>query len=98
MELESYKAKIAEITKEFEEKKLAIATAYAISNSPYTTGDIFTDHIGSIRIERSKVDLYAGPPCLVFYGLELKKDGTPTKKESKRWAYQTNDIKAPTQP
>ena len=29
-------------------------------------------------------------PCATYTGLELKKDGTPTKKESRRQVWQSN--------
>ena len=69
---------------------------FADNNNPYSIGDVFTDHIGSIVIEKISYNLNpynGGLPCCAFFGKELKKDGTPKKNGSARLAYQANDIK-----
>lgn len=72
------------------EKKKAI-NKYCDANNPYKVGDIFTDHIGSIKIEKIMYD-YSLSLCCVYFGSELKKDGTPRKDGNKRNAWQTNSI------
>ena len=93
MELAEYRLKLRAIEDAHEIKKRKLAREYALSNARYKIGDIFTDHIGSIRIELIKAYIFFKNPECVYYGLELKKDGTtPTKKMQKRDAYQNNDI------
>ncbi len=79
---------------EYEKNKKRIVERYCLENSPYKIGDVFTDHIGSIRIE--KIDFgtpsFSPYPCCLYYGVELKKDRTPKKSGSKRHAWQSNDI------
>jgi hypothetical protein len=72
------------------EKKKAIIK-YCDANNPYKVGDTFTDHIGSIKIEKIMYD-YSMRLCCVYNGSELKKDGTPRKDGAKRNAWQSNSI------
>ena len=93
MKKEQYEKKLKELENKFKEDKKLIQTEYALSNNTYTKGDIFTDHIGKIMVERIDVTVnFMGIPQCVYFGLELKKDGTPKKSNDKRWAYQCNDI------
>jgi len=41
----------SKLIKEYEENKTALNIEYANANNPYAIGDVFTDHMGSIRIE-----------------------------------------------
>jgi hypothetical protein len=68
---------------------------YAFANNPVKEGEKFTDHIGTIVVEKIEVttSLFGLPSCM-YFGTVLRKDGTPTKKNEKRWAYQTNKLKA----
>lgn len=66
-------------------------TEYARSNNPIKMGDIITDHVGSIKVEgiKNTVPSSEKPQC-IYYGIELKKDLTPMKKQSNRHVYQQN--------
>ncbi len=92
---DEYKKELESLEFEFTRKKKMLAKVYALANNQYKVGDIFTDHLGSIKIE--SIGIHMGMldslPSCYYYGLELKKDGTPTKKENKRQAYQTNERK-----
>lgn len=69
---------------------------YCDANNPYKIGDTFTDHIGSIKIEKIKYDFYpfgGSTPCCIYFGVELLKNGTPNKRGNKRMAWQSNEIK-----
>jgi hypothetical protein len=94
MDAETYKKKLAELSLEFQTKKIALAVEYATIHNPYKIGDIFTDHSGKIKIEKiqTTISYLTELPSSVYYGLELKKDGTPKKSNSKRQAWQTNDL------
>lgn len=91
MELQELNNKIKEAKREFENKRSILMKEYALANNPYKEGDVFTDHIGSIKIDTIRVAL-GDIPCCVYYGVELKKDGTPVKSGKTRDAYQSNDI------
>ncbi|MDX9802829.1 MAG: hypothetical protein RBS96_02200 [Dehalococcoidales bacterium] len=67
--------------------------AYCDSKNPYKTGDVFEDHIGKIIVERIEYHKGYSDYFCIYYGTEVKKDGTAKKKSSRRWAYQNNDIK-----
>lgn len=82
------------LKREYEKALKDVAKKYCDANNPYKVGDVFTDHIGSIIIERIEYHTSLGSYyCCVYYGTILNKDGTPTKKKgNKRFAYQSNDI------
>ncbi len=90
MDFETYEKELKNIDIEFRNKKHSLAREYAMANNPYKIGDKVTDHIGSIRIEKISAYLLGKKPCAMYYGLELKKDGTPKKKGDKRYVWQTN--------
>jgi hypothetical protein len=96
MTAEEYHLKHKELILAFESHKSNLARDYAYSTNPYKIGDIVTDHIGAIKIERIKFTMgwnsIGELPSCVYVGIELKKDGTPTKKQNKRVVYQKNII------
>lgn len=88
---EEYLKKIKDLNREFGEKKTSIMKSYVDANNKYKIGDTVTDHLGSIKVE--KISYHWGlydKPCAVFYGSELKKDGTVKKLGGKRNLYQSN--------
>ena len=91
MQYQEYEDRLRELKLEFEQKKTKLVKEYVDANNPYKIGDKVTDHVCSIRIEKIKyhISLY-GTPCAVYYGPELKKDGTPKKNGNKTYIYQTN--------
>jgi len=82
--------KLEQLQKEFLTKKKEVIRQYCDARNPYKIGDKFTDHIGTIVVE-SIAYLYAGEFGCVYFGAELKKDGTPRKDNSKRNVYQSNE-------
>ena len=65
---------------------------YAHCNHNYKVGDIIEDHIGKVRIESFHISNYGEYPDPMFYGIELKKDGTERKRLSKRYVHFSNVI------
>ena len=91
MEYQEYKDKLKGLELEFEQKKSKLIKEYVDANNPYKIGDKVTDHANSIIIEKIKYHiLLTGIPCAVYYGSELKKDGTPKKNGNKTYVYQIN--------
>lgn len=95
MTKEEYKERMISIERECARKKKDLNIEYAMSNNPYKVGDVVEDHIGKLRIEQIGVhtDPWNLPSC-VYYGVELKKDGTPYKRQTNRPAYQLNMIRS----
>lgn len=93
--LENYKAELAKIEEEVKERKHKLAREFAQGNNPYKLGDIITDGTNTIQITKFKLSIGWGNelPCLAFYGVELKKDGTPKLRQSGEAIYQRNIIK-----
>lgn len=93
MTKEQYQQKLKEIKQEQELKKQQLTKQFCDANNPYKIGDKFTDHIGTIIIEKiSYAHTLAETPCCVYFGTELNKNGTPNKRGDKRIAWQSNDI------
>jgi hypothetical protein len=94
--LEKFKSGIEDIETYAELKKSQLIAQFALANNPYKIGDIVTDHIGSLLIEKIKVrnqyNYNKLPDCL-YFGIELKKDGTPKIRQDKdRRIFQSNII------
>lgn len=91
MNYDEYIAELNTLTDEFNQKRKELIRKYVDENNPYKTGDKVTDHIGTIVIEKISysVGLY-GKPEAKYYGLVLKKDGTPKKITERRCVFQSN--------
>jgi hypothetical protein len=93
MTRQDYNNELEEMLREYELKRKKVMKRFCDANNPYKIGDKFTDHIGSIIIEKIKYShTINGTPCCVYFGIGLKKDGTPKKSNDKRHAWQTNDV------
>ena len=89
MNYEEYLQKIKELKIEFKNREVKLMKEFVIANNPYKIGDKVTDHIGSIIIEKIGFS-WGYKPCAIYTGLELKKDGTPTKRQTRREVWQSN--------
>jgi len=89
-----YEQELEALNAEHKRKCNNLMATFALSNNTVMKGDKFTDHIGTIIVEDIKINVsrYELPSC-IYFGLVLKKDGTPKKDGEKRWAYQTNKLK-----
>jgi len=83
--------KINELRRVHENEVLLLKKQYVLAHNKYKVGDIFTDHRGSILIE--KVQVSTSYLCCVYYGIELNRDFSPNKRGNKRNAWQTNEVK-----
>ena len=90
MTKETLDKQLAQLLADYEQQKKELIKAYCIANNPYKVGDVFTDRIGSIKIEKIN---YSIRMCCVYFGPELKKNGTPKLSGAKRFAYQSNEVK-----
>lgn len=96
MNKEELRHNLDTLHKKYEADRKNILREFAYSNNPYQIGDIFIDHIGGVKIESIgiSIDYVTGNAIssCIYKGIELKKDGTPMKKQTGRIAYQSNDI------
>ena len=88
--LEDFNQRLKELELEFEEKKKALIVEYCKTNAIFKVGDVVTDHIGSILVEKVQAAYSFNKPVTVYRGRVLKKDGTPTKREEKRTVWSSN--------
>ena len=94
MDIIEYKIRMLEIERDAEQKKIQLMTECALSNNIIKIGDTFTDHIGTIKVEKIKIATNGNerlPEC-VYFGAMLRKDLTPFKSGEKRDAYESNKV------
>lgn len=77
---------------EYEKQKKAIIVGYCMDNNTVKVGDVFTDHIGSILVDKIQASFGYGEPCCVYHGVELTKKLEPNKRGKRRSAYQSNAV------
>ena len=89
--------------KEYEQKRTsflkALTEEFIMSNNTVKVGDIVTDHIGSIEVERiAPYEVRFGKPVCQYYGKNLLKSGKQSKRDPYRTVYQCNLINHPSAP
>ena len=83
--------KIDQLQKEFLLKRKQLMQQYCDANNPYKVGDKFTDHLGTIVVEKIEYVYNGGDtPHCVYLGVGLKKNGKDNN--NKRYAYQSNEV------
>ena len=92
MTKEEFDKRKTAINVEYERMKQDLYAKFAYENSTVMVDDIVEDHIGCGRVLRMKTTFagFDSYPSLVYVCLEVKKDGTPKKKETYREIYQVN--------
>lgn len=99
MTKEEYIARLGQIKQKCQEEVNKLGLEYAKSNNPYQVGDTIKDHMGAMVIERVQpvlsafVQISYNVPVCRYYGVQLKKDGKPMKRQDPtRSIYQSNII------
>lgn len=93
MNKEEYNLNLNALVVDFNLKKRRLIKDYALANNPYKKGDIITDHVATIEIE--KISVYVGSSSDIqccYDGTQLNKDGTINKKQNHTCIYQCNII------
>lgn len=94
MTIEEYKERINQLELEYNRKKRELQKEYAKLNVPHKIGDVVEDHIGKLKIERIAFIWTARDEVeYEYFGIELKKDGTPCKRQTGRGVYQSNVLR-----
>ena len=99
MTKEEYLEKIKDIRKRCQDEINALGVEYAKSNNPYKIGDVISDGVETIKIGRvqpvlaSYIHVSAGFPVCRYYGVQLKKDGTPKKRQDPTSSIYQSNIK-----
>lgn len=89
-DLKQYEEALNKIDKTAAAKKKHLAKEYALSHNPIKKGDIITDHIGSIRVDKLVEILYFTPPSCIYDGVQVTKTGKPYKSGKRRSVCQEN--------
>jgi len=91
MNTAEYDSQMKEIRDDYLVKCKKLRIQFVASNTTVRVGDVIKDHSGSIVVEKTGVNVpLTGYPEPKFYGIELKKDGTPRKDKAKRWLFGCN--------
>ena len=94
MSLDDYFDEIKNLDKKYKEDKRMLGLKFIEINAKHKIGDIITDHIGTIKVEKILLNYiyYSNIPIAVYEGTEYKKDGTPRKKLSVRCVFENNIV------
>ena len=86
MNKQELKHKLNELQQEYGLKQKEVMKQFCDANNPYIVGDKFTDHIGTIIIEKIRYSYtLTGTPSCIYFGTDLKNN-------DKRYAWQSNDV------
>lgn len=86
MNKQELKHKLNKLQQEYGLKKKEVMKKFCDANNPYQVGDKFTDHIGTIIIEKIRYSYTAtGTPRCIYFGTDLNNN-------DKRYAWQSNDV------
>lgn len=86
MNKQELKHKLNELQQEYGLKQKEVMKQFCDANNPYKVGDKFTDHIGTIIIEKIRYSYtLTGTPSCIYFGTDLKNN-------DKRYAWQSNDV------
>ena len=94
MTREELDVKLGALKTQFEDDTDNLMREYADANNPYVIGDVVQDHIGRLKITAINYYLHShyDTPCCIYYGSDLKKDGTPKIRQTNRGVYQVDII------
>ena len=92
MTREEFDKRKTAINVEYERMKQDLYVKFAFENSTVEVDDIVEDHIGCGRVLKMKATFasFDKYPSLIYECIEVKKDGTPKKKDAFRQVYQVN--------
>lgn len=87
MTKDEYIARLEQIKRKCQKEVNELGLEYIKNSIPYQVGDTIRDHVGGMVIERVQPVLSAfvqipfNIPTCRYYGVQLKKDGTPKKRQ-----------------
>lgn len=91
MTKKEYKEQLCALEADYEKKKRELELAFAKRNNLVRIGDKVRSHSSYILVEKMVLCKPLGyPPCVKYFGTELKKDGTPKKSGTKDYVFQMN--------
>jgi hypothetical protein len=92
VDIKEYEERLKAIEHEAGAKKKTLAAECEMSNNTVKIGDVIEDHMGFIQVEKFSVQIpsFGRMPICAYFGIEITKAGTPSKKGTKRWVYQSN--------
>lgn len=91
MTKKEYEEQLCALEADYEKKKRELDLTFAKSNNPVRVGDKVRSCFVYILVEKMVLCKPLGClPCVVYFGTELKKDGTPKKNAAKSSFIQIN--------
>jgi hypothetical protein len=96
MDFETYEKELKQLYIFYRRKKRELFERCALANNQVRVGDIVTDHVGSVMVEKiqpcGQVSSGSTEPSCLYRGGEYTKKGKPFKSGSKRDVYQSNVV------
>ena len=93
MEYEEYKNKVAGEHAELRNRLNKLAKDYAFANNTVREGEMVTDNIGTIKVEKIRFSITLDVPVCVYSGRTYTKKGKPTKANTNRDVWQSNLVR-----
>lgn len=84
MRYEEFVSQNESLEKEYKQKVKDLVIRYCHENNPVKVGDVVTDHYHTIKVQSMEVHsscFTTERPCMVYYGIELTKEGVPKKRQ-----------------
>ena len=76
-----YKKELNEIEENYKAAKSVLYKKYAKSQIIYNIGDVVTNGLTTIKIEKYGTYIGLGKPEIIYTGVELRKDMSPKKRQ-----------------
>jgi hypothetical protein len=89
MTLDEYNQIVSESRRRHESEIRNARHRFAVLNAKYKIGDIVEDHAG-LAIVKSIHPTKFGDPGIIYFGIEVRKDGKPKKNGATRPVYESN--------
>jgi len=90
MTKDEYKTESSRIGKRALDQQRKLDSSYAKSHSNVVEGDIVTDDMESILVDRIQYTSFCSLPECVYSGIRYTKKGVPRKDEARGRMYQSN--------
>jgi len=90
MRKEQYNEEMKQLEIIHDNNKRELYKKFAFANNPYKIGDMITDHVATIKIEKIQVHKTYDMPQCVYIGTKYNKDGKVSKKQDHNTIFQNN--------
>lgn len=92
MDYEIYRQRLEVLKQEYKYQKRKLAKDYATKHNTVKLGDVVTDNLGSVKVDKIEYTTRDEPECY-YWGVILTEFGKDTEHVKRRWIAQHNILK-----